>query len=112
MIFVRDLDRMAGFYSDTLGLKAIPETRVDGFVEFDAGGTRFALHAIPAEIAEGIEIASPPRPRETSAVKLTFSVEDLHAERKRLEGLGVMFIERPWGASEAVDPEGNVFGLE
>ena len=112
MIYVKDLERMVSFYGETLGLKAFEETRVDGFVEFDAGGIRFALHAIPAEIASRIEIASPPRPRETNPVKLTFQVGDVSSERKRLEGLGVTFIERPWGARDAVDPEGNIFGIE
>ena len=110
MIFVKDLDRMVAFYSDTLGLKAIEETRLGSFVEFDAGGTRFALHAIPREIADQIEISSPPTPREKCPVKLTFEVED--AEFKRLQELGVTIIQRPWGGCEAVDPEGNIFGLE
>ena len=56
MFYVKDLDRMASFYGETFGLKVIDETRVDGFVEFDAGGTRLALHAIPREIADQIEI--------------------------------------------------------
>jgi catechol 2,3-dioxygenase-like lactoylglutathione lyase family enzyme len=60
MIFVKDLDRMVAFYGDTLGLKVIEETRLGSFVEFEAGGTRFALRAIPCEIADQIEISSPP----------------------------------------------------
>lgn len=111
MIYVKDLDRMVTFYGETLGLKVIEETRVDGFVEFDAGGTRFALHAIPAGIAAKIEVASPPKPRETGAVKLTFEADDAASERRRLERLGVEIIDRPWGAWDAVDPEGNIFQL-
>ena len=111
MIFVKDLDRMAAFYTSVLGLKPIEETRLGNWVEFDAGPTRFALHAIPAEIAERIEIASPPRPRETSSIKLSFEVADVTRERERLESLGVLVIERPWGAYDGVDPEGNVFGI-
>ena len=107
MIFVKDLDRMVTFYNETLGLKVIEETRLGNFVEFDAGGTRFALHAIPRETADQIEISSPPKPREKCPVKLTFE-----AEVTRLQGLGVTIIERPWGARDAVDPEGNIFGLE
>ena len=107
MFYVRDLDRMVSFYGETLGLKAIDETRVDGFVEFDAGGTRLALHAIPREVADQIEISSPPTPREKCPVKLTFDVE-----LKKLQELGVTIIERPWGACDAVDPEGNIFGIK
>lgn len=107
MFYVKDLDRMVSFYRETLGLKVIEETRLGNFAEFDAGGTRFALHAIPREIADQIEISSPPKPRETCPVKLTFE-----AEVSRLQALGVTIIERPWGACDAVDPEGNIFGIE
>ena len=64
LIYVKDLDRMAAFYGEILGLQAIESTRTESWVEFEAGGIRFGLHAIPAAIAEGIEIASPPRARE------------------------------------------------
>jgi len=101
------LDRMANFYGETLGLKVIEETRLGNFVEFDAEGTRFALHAIPREIADRIEISSPPKPREKCPVKLTFEVD-----AERLKASGVTIIERPWGARDAVDPEGNIFGIE
>ena len=111
MIFVKDLPRMAAFYRDTLGLKAIEETRMENWVEFDTGAARFALHAIPAQIAAQIEIASPPRPRETNPVKLSFEVADVDSERQRLEALGVPIVQRPWGAYDGVDPEGNIFGI-
>ncbi len=111
MLFVKDLDRMVAFYAGTLGLKPIEETRLDNWVEFDSGGARFSLHAIPAEIANQIEISSPPKPRETGAVKLSFETGDAASERRRLAALGVTFIKRPWGAYEGVDPEGNIFGL-
>jgi len=110
MFYVKDLDRMVSFYGETLGLKVIEETRAGDFVEFDAGGTRFALHAIPLEFADQIEITSPPKPREKCPVKLTFAVED--AEHERLKALSVKIIERPWGARDAVDPEGHIFGIE
>jgi catechol 2,3-dioxygenase-like lactoylglutathione lyase family enzyme len=111
MLFVKDLPRMADFYEHTLGLRPKFETRSDDWVEFDAEGTIFALHAIPAAIAQGSEIASPPRARKQSATKLCFFVMDLPAERARLGAAGVIFIDRPWGSVDALDPEGNVFQL-
>ena len=108
MIFVKDLNRMTAFYAGTLGLKLIEETRMDNWVEFEAG---FSLHAIPPQVAAQIEISAPPRPRETSPIKLSFEVDDVVLERKRLESLGVAIIKRPWGAYDGVDPEGNVFGI-
>ena len=111
LIYVKDLDRMAAFYGEILGLRAIESTRTESWVEFGAGGIRFGLHAIPAAIAEGIEIASPPRARKDNPIKLSFAVEDVASERRRLESLGVPLVERPWGSCDGIDPEGNVFGL-
>jgi catechol 2,3-dioxygenase-like lactoylglutathione lyase family enzyme len=111
MLYVKDLLRMAAFYETALGLKPIPETRQETWVEFDAGGSRFALHAIPAAIAAEIEISSPPEPREENPLKLIFEVEDLAAHAKRLRALGFTILERPWGTFDGIDPEGNVFQL-
>jgi hypothetical protein len=71
------------------------------------------LRAIPAEYARNIEISSPPKVRETSPVKLIFAVENVPAERSRLEAMGIRMLVRPWQNAneecEGVDPEGNVF---
>ena len=112
MLFVVDLQRMEAFYRDVLGLTPIEATRHPDWVEFETGGgAPFALHAIPAHIAAGIQVPFPPVPREQSACKLTFATEDLKAERTRLEGLGVTILDRPWGDWDVVDPEGNVLGV-
>ena len=112
MLFVRDLPRMATFYANVLGLKAIEDTRTDDWIEFDAGHTRFSLHAIPAAAAGDCDPpASPPKPREANPIRLDFAVPDVDSERTRLEALGVPILIRPWGACDIVDPEGNVLGL-
>ena len=111
MIYVKDLPRMAMFYGEMLGFKRVDDGRFDSWVEFDAGGARFALHAIPAEIARHIEISSPPRARENGPVKLFFQVEDVEAERARLASLGITMMQRPWGSWDGIDPEGNIFGI-
>jgi predicted enzyme related to lactoylglutathione lyase len=109
MVYVKDLGRMGAFYRAMLG---IAPSKVDStWMAFDTAGGTFALHAIPAAMASGIETASPPRPRETAAVKLLFGVRDVDAERLRLEGLGITMVQRPWGDWDGIDPEGNVFGL-
>ena len=109
MLFVKDLTGMTVFYRDVIGLRPIEETRRPDWVEFD--GAQFSLHAIPAAIAAGISIDSPPRAREQSATKLTFVVEDVEATLASIEGMGLPLLRRPWGGVEAVDPEGNVLGL-
>jgi extradiol dioxygenase family protein len=111
MVYVKDLPRMRAFYGEMLGVKPSNDTWTDSWTEFDAGGVLFALHAIPPEIASQIEITSPPRPRGQNPVKLIFEVDDVDAERTRLESLGITMVQRPWGAWDGIDPEGNVFGI-
>ena len=111
MVYVKDLPRMRAFYSEMLGVKPSNETWTDSWTEFVIDGVRFALHAIPDDIASQIEITSPPRARGQNPVKLIFEVDDVEAERARLEQLGATMVQRPWGAWDGIDPEGNVFGL-
>lgn len=111
IIFVKDLPRMSAFYGTVLGLKAIDETRIDTYLEFEAGTIRLGLHAIPPHIAEKVEISSPPQLREDNPVKLSFEVEDVSFQLRRLEALGVTVVRRPWGDYDGMDPEGNVFGI-
>jgi predicted enzyme related to lactoylglutathione lyase len=112
MIFAKDMDRMTTFYRDGLGLQLLPGESSEGWTVFDADGTRLALHAIPAAIANAIVITDPPQPREDTPIKLVFHAPDLAAARARLVAHGaVMFEPRPSGASDGLDPEGNVFSL-
>lgn len=110
MLFVKDLPRMTAFYSDVLGLRPIEETRLSDWIEFH-GAAQFSLHAIPAAIAAGITIDSPPRPREQGGTKLTFLVDDVERTLAAIDAMGLPLLKRPWGGVEAVDPEGNVFAL-
>src|SRR5580658_5005506 len=119
MLYVKDLTRMKEFYSEMLGIEPIVSELAkewpESWAEFDAGGARLALHAIPAEIARGIEISSPPKPRERNPVKLIFRVEDVRAERARLESLGITMLNRSWQnpaeSCDGIDPEGNIFQI-
>ena len=79
MLFVKDLPRMAAFYSEVLGLPL--KSQSETWVEFEG----FALHAIPAAIAAEIEILSPPAAREEMPFKPVFEVEDVAAEIERLD---------------------------
>jgi predicted enzyme related to lactoylglutathione lyase len=112
MIFVKDLHRMAAFYGSTMRLKPIDDSRTESWAEFDTGGIRLALHAIPSHIAANIEITQPPRAREDNPVKLIFEVDDLEARISSLEAKGVKIIRQPWGAYDVIDPEGNIFQID
>lgn len=110
MIFAKDMKRMTAFYQHGLGLCVISETRQDGWVEFDAGGALLALHAIPAQIADTIETATPPEARAETPIKLVFEAADVVAAREHLISHGaVMFEPRASGGCDGLDPEGNVF---
>jgi catechol 2,3-dioxygenase-like lactoylglutathione lyase family enzyme len=108
MLFVSDIDRMADFYSGVMGFRAINGSKAENWIEFDTGECRFALHQIPGEYPG--EDASF-QPREELPIRLDFTVTDVASERARLEALGVKVLIRPWGACDAVDPEGNLIGL-
>jgi predicted enzyme related to lactoylglutathione lyase len=112
MLYVSDLARMVAFYRDGAGLTVLPERSSEGWVEFDAGGVRFALHAIPAHIAADITISDPAEAREETPIKLIFEVADLDAARARLalHGAQLMTVSA-WGSCDGLDPEGNVFQL-
>lgn len=107
MLFVVDLAAMEAFYRDVVGFTPIEDTRLDDWVEFDTGATRFALHAIPAHFG----VQSSPAPRETAGCKLILAVDDLAAARGRLSAAGATILDRPWGGWDFADPEGNVIGV-
>jgi catechol-2,3-dioxygenase len=112
IIFAKNIERMTAFYRDGLGLRVLPRTSIEGWVELDAGGSLLALHAIPAEIARGIRIASPQQARADAPVKLVFQTSDVEAARVHLIAHGaVMHETQSWGACDGLDPEGNVFQI-
>jgi len=112
IVFVKNLQRMASFYGDTLGLKALPEGATGEWVEFEAGNVSFALHAIPDSIADAISISDPPRRRNETPIKLVFGVDNVAAQRRRLLEHGISMSEiHPWGGCDGIDPEGNVFQI-
>jgi catechol 2,3-dioxygenase-like lactoylglutathione lyase family enzyme len=112
IIFAKDLERMTAFYRDGLGLRLLPERSQPGWVELEAGTCLVALHAIPEEIARGIEITDPAQARSENPIKLVFVTPDLAAARAHLLAHGAVMGElRSWGACDGLDPEGNVFQI-
>ena len=110
ILFAKDMKRMTDFYHDALGLAVV--SNQPGWVEFDAGGMRLALHDIPPRVAKQTVNTNPPRAREETPIKLVFEVDDLEASRRYLSARGAtMFEPRSWGACDGLDPEGNVFQI-
>ena len=112
MIFTKNIERMASFYRDGLGLAPLSAESGKGWLEFEAGGVALALHELPAHIAKEIEITSPPTPREGTPIKLVFEVPDIEIARVHLINHGAVMAEpSAWGSCDGTDPEGNVFQI-
>lgn len=99
ILFVRDVERVARFYEEKLGLAVA--SREPGFVELDGGGCRVAIHDAPK--------ANPGR------TKLSFYAKDVAAARAELVRRGAKMgrlLEFPGlTMCDGKDPEGNTFQL-
>ena len=112
--YAKDLPRLAAFYESLPGFARVHAS--DDLVVLEVDGLQFVLHAIPALIAEGIEIQSPPVPRDRAALKFFFTVPSLDAVAAAAPALGGSVARERWQgagfvACNAVDPEGNIFQL-
>jgi len=111
ILFTGDVDRLAAFYRDVLGL-SVTESE-PGWCVLDAGGVSFALHGIPPDLAGPVE--NPPVKREDSYWKPTFVVDDLDETLARLAAAGIaMSTPRTYGPrtfSDGMDPDGNVIQI-
>ncbi|MBC8066914.1 MAG: VOC family protein [Deltaproteobacteria bacterium] len=111
-VFTAELERMAAFYAGAMGL-----TREDssdaGFVVMRASsGADVALHQVPPHILEQIDLQSPARWRDDTALKMSFQTDDLDAQRQAILDHGGQ-AKQPWSWEntrfcECTDPEGNV----
>lgn len=115
MLYVRNLPQMREFYGNMLQIRPSNTEWTDTWAFFDLGGTGFALHAIPEHEFGKTERTSSPLKREHSPVKLIFAVDDVLAERARLQAMGATIVQHSWqGPAEScdcVDPEGNIFQI-
>lgn len=112
MLFAKDTERLKAFYRDGLGLAVVEGESSEGWVVFDAGAARFALHAIPPHIARDIAITTPPQPREDTPIKLIFATANLAAACAQVTRAGATLLPaRNPRSRDALDPEGNVFQL-
>ena len=113
VIFAKDTSRVSAFYQKALNLE-ITETQKSHTV-LTGNGIEIVIHAIPAKVASGITLSSPPELRANCAIKPAFRVEDLEAVKVAAQATGGTLkpIEKAWnirGAKvlDGCDPEGNV----
>jgi len=116
VVYALDVARLADFYADVAELR--PTDAGTGYAHLTAPGVELFLVAIPAETAAGIEVASPPRRREETPIKLAFPTSDLERARSVAADHGGVVDppERAWTFGgylhcDGHDPEGNVFQL-
>jgi len=106
IIWTEQLEPMAAFYRDVLGL-ALHSTHPD-FVAFELGGLRLSV---------GEHSMVHGRASEPHRIMVNLGVVDIHASYRTLRSRGVEFIRPPerehWGGWVATfrDPDGNLLQL-
>ena len=116
VLYAKDIRRLMEFYSSVVGIE--PQTIEKGYAVLGSSPSQFVIVRIPKRIADTIDIATPPKLREDTPLKLVFAVADIGHARERAAELGgaMNAAEREWefeGAKvcDGHDPEGNVFQL-
>jgi len=116
VLFTVNLQMLAHFYEQVVGMRVV-KTAPDHVV-LEKGAFRLTVHQIPEQYAKSIVIASPPVVRESTAIKLSFRVDDISHSRQSAASLGgiVYGTEREWSnegttTCDGFDPDGNVFQL-
>jgi predicted enzyme related to lactoylglutathione lyase len=113
VIYAKDLRIVASFYEHVLGLVIVEAD--DTYVVMRRGGIELVVLAIPDEIANDVEITSPPRVREETPLKPVFFIDDRAVVRAAVvsNGGSLKPVEAEWSfrgtiVIDGCDPEGNV----
>lgn len=114
VVYAKDLDRVSAFYRALLSM-TLRQHDADHHV-IESADMQLVVHAIPPHIAATFTIASPPEPREDTAVKLFFTVDAFDDAAATAQAHGGRLLARAWAgpgfvARDALDPEGNVLQL-
>lgn len=116
VVYAKDIGRVAAFYAAVAGLDVLDDA--DGYVALASDALELVVVRIPDEIAETIEVATPPVRRTETPLKPVLPIADISTARERASGLGGV-VDPPdrewrWGDTRVCDgndPEGNVFQL-
>ena len=108
MLWTDDVDRLAAFYRDVVGLKQ--RSARQNRVSFGSPDSAFRLN-----IAKHSEVHG--RAQEPKRMMLNLGTDDIHADHARLKERGVPFLRPPekegWGGWTATftDPDGNIVNI-
>src|SRR5690348_4095906 len=111
-VYAKDAERLATFYASVAGMVRLHQT--DDLVVLESADIQLLVHRIPAAIATGIEITSPPQRREDTALKFFFTVPSIEVAKATAVRLGGDVFGERWNGPgfvvcNACDPEGNIF---
>lgn len=116
VIFAKNVDSMTEYYQQVFGLTLKVRDGQKSVLESDAFS--LVIHAIPDDIASGIDITHPPQVRERVPLKLYLPVASIAQAREKAKSLGgeVYSSDKEWSiahfiACDGFDPEGNVIQL-
>lgn len=111
-IYAKDLPRLAAFYAAVLGMRQVHAD--EEIAVLASPDLQLLVHRIPAHIAAGIHIETPPVRREDCAIKFFATVPGLHDAGVTAASHGGQLFDERWQGPgfvvcNAMDPEGNVF---
>lgn len=116
VIYVKDLDRMAAFYQQCLGLQALDGA--DGHRVLQSDAWTLSLVRTADEIGAAIDISVPARRRAEVPIKPGFAVRSIGEIRAtagafggQIDPPGAEWTFRGLRHCDGVDPEGNVIQL-
>jgi hypothetical protein len=113
VLYAKDMNYVADFYSEVLGLKAAD--RDAKHVVLESKSFQLVVLRSPSHIASTMEIAVPPVRRANAAVKLVFfvpSIAEVRASAAARDGVlnaaEKEWLFNGWRVCDGLDPEGNV----
>lgn len=113
VLFAKNVLYMQRFYQNVLKLNV--EDAQNDYAILASPALRLIIHAIPGHLKSSVNMESPPRLRQESAVKLVFEVNNIAEIRSiaQVHGGEVFSSEREWifqkrRVCDGHDPEGNV----
>ncbi len=114
LVYAKDLNRIAQFYVQVLGM-AVQSQSAD-WVAMASPDLQLVVHQIPPGIAAHIRISAPPVRRADVALKFFATVPSIAAATAVVAALGGQVFDDAWQgeglrACNAMDCEGNVFQL-
>ena len=116
IVYAKDIHQLARFYAAVADMEVMHE--VDDHIVLESETYELVVVAIPAAIAAGIVITTPPTRRENTAFKLSFAVASLAEAREAAKANGGELYPsaKEWSfqglrVCDGCDPEGNMIQL-